>query len=79
MIRRTPENHKKWLRRLIHDTCKNVVLDLFGEAHEQAKRNVHTPVFEDMEQTGVKAFFTGRAHELLDDEMYKLAKSQEAT
>lgn len=36
-------------RRLIVYRCKGVVLDLFEETREQARRNVYTPAFEVMD------------------------------
>lgn len=53
-----------------------MVLDLFEEAHEQAKRNDHTSVFVVKEQAAMKAFCTGEAEEILEDNKYKLAESQ---
>lgn len=51
-----------------------MVLYLFKEAREQAKRNFYTGVFDVMEHAVVKDFFTGGGDELLYEEMYKHAK-----
>lgn len=73
------EYEERRLGRLTDDRCKNVVLAFFKEAHERAKGNVCTSVFEVMGQTAVKTVFTGGAEELLDDQMYKLSESQDFT
>lgn len=53
-----------------------MVLDLFEEAHEQAKTNVYTPAFEVIEQAYLKTFLFGDADDLLDEKMYRLAESK---
>lgn len=54
---------------LIDDRCKNVILVLFEEAHEQANGNVYTALFNVMQQATVEALFTGDADYLFDDKI----------
>lgn len=56
-----------------------MVLVLFKEAHEQGKKNVHTRVFESMEQAAVKTFFTKGAYKLHYYKINKLTESQDCT
>lgn len=67
-------NRKNGIRRLVNEKCRNVVLDLFHKAHEQAKMNLHTPVFKVMKKAAEKAFLTAEAKELLKDKMYELSE-----
>lgn len=53
-----------------------MALERFEEAHKHAERNVHTTVFEVMEQAVVKALSTGGAEELLHNKIDKLADAQ---
>lgn len=70
LIREVFEKHeKRRLGSLIDNRYKNVVLALFEEAHEQAKRNVYTLIFEVMEQAIMRAFFIGGADVLLHENM----------
>lgn len=64
---------------LTNDKCKNVVLHLYDDAHEQAERTLHTPIFKVIEQVAVKSFFTREADTLLDEKIYKLAVSEDFT
>lgn len=63
------------LRELIDKKGKKMILALLEEAHEPSKEHIYKPVLTVMVQTNVKSFCTGRADELLDDKMYKLAES----
>lgn len=38
------EQEQAVMKRLIEDRCRNVVLELFEEAHEQTKRHFYSPV-----------------------------------
>lgn len=70
LIREVPEEHKQRRPRgVIEDRCNIVVLSFYEEAHEHAKRNIYTFVFKLMEQTAVKALFTARADQLLNNKI----------
>lgn len=69
------EQKQSRLRRLLDERQKNVALDSFKDALQQAKSNFYTHVFQVMEHMDMKDFFNGKAEELLNDEMYKLAHS----
>lgn len=56
-----------------------MVLPVFEEAHEQAKRNIDTAISQVMDMAAMKSFFTAGADEVLDVKMCKLAKSHEFT
>lgn len=79
-IPETLEKHdQRRLRHVIDYRSKNVILDLFEEALEQAKGIVYTHLFEVTNQATVKVFFNEGVDELHDNNMYKLAESQEFT
>lgn len=46
-----------------------VVLGFLEEAHDQARGNVYTPLYEVIEQTAVKSFFTLGADDRLYDKI----------
>lgn len=73
------ERDRRELRRLIDSRYKIVLIARFQEAHEPAKRNVYTDVFEVMKQVSVNFFFQDEADRLLDDNMYQLAEPQQFT
>lgn len=60
------EHEQRNQRSLIVDSCKIMVLSLFGKAYKWAKRNFCTRVFSVLEQSAVKVFFPGDADQLLD-------------
>lgn len=80
MIHEALEKHEqKRMRHPIDDRGKNVVMDLFEEPHEQARTSVQTHVFISMGEAVMKAVFTEKAYELLNDNMYQLNESQDFT
>lgn len=73
------EQKQQTFTRLVHNRYKNLVFDLFGKAHEQARGNVYTSVFDVMEQAAVKALLAQGADELPEEKHYKLRQSHEFT
>lgn len=73
------QHEQRTLGRLIEESCKNIFLALFEEAHQRVKGNIYITVSEVMDQAVVKGFFTEEPDKLLDDKIYKLAKTQEST
>lgn len=52
------ERERVWLRRLLDDRCKRIVLARFEKTRERAKGSVYVPIFKVMEPTVMKGLCT---------------------
>lgn len=68
------EHTERRLGCLSGDGYEEMNLELFEKAHRRAKRNIHAPKLEDMQQATEKYVFTGGARNLLHGNIFKLAK-----
>lgn len=73
------EHEEETLGHIIDDRWKKVVVTLFQEARKHAMYSVHIPIYKVTEQAAATAFLTRGADKILDEKMYKLAKSQAFT